>query len=50
MRENILITVKYFNLFDYPLKKEELWQWLFNYENIERLKDKKNKFEDELVN
>lgn len=25
-------------MFDYPLKKEELWQWLFNYESMKALK------------
>ncbi len=26
---SIILTIKYFDLFDYPLKKEEIWQWLF---------------------
>ncbi len=40
MRENILLTIKYFDLFDYPLKKEELWQWLFNTETLKHLNTK----------
>ncbi len=29
MQENILVTLKYFDLFDYPLSKGEIWKWLF---------------------
>ncbi len=50
MRKNILLTIKYFDMFEYPLKKEELWQWLFNYEYIKTLKHGKRReeFEEEL--
>jgi hypothetical protein len=33
MREQILLTLRYFDLFDYPLKKEEIWQWLIGHQN-----------------
>lgn len=29
-----MLTIKYFDMFDYPLKKEELWQWLFNFKAL----------------
>jgi len=34
----IMMTIKYFDLFNYPLKKDEVFKWLFNYQNIKTLK------------
>jgi hypothetical protein len=31
----IFLTLNYFNLFDYPLKKEEIWQWLWRVDRGE---------------
>ncbi len=55
MRKNILLTIKYFDIFDYPLQKEELWQWLFNFVDRDKLLGQKQKkfkqieFEKELT-
>ncbi len=43
MQENILLTIRYFDMFDYPLKKEELWQWLFNTKTLKHLNTKTQK-------
>ena len=50
--DNILLTIKYFDMFDYPLKSEEVWQWLFNQQinksNNQNIKNIKEEFNREL--
>lgn len=45
MKKNILATVKYFDLFDFPLKKRELWFWL---PKIDKENFSKSEFESSL--
>ncbi len=30
LKKSLSLTLSYFDLFDYPLKKEEIWQWLWS--------------------
>lgn len=47
MKERILATLAYADLFDYPLKKSEIWSWLIKREGRES-KDSKKEFETSL--
>jgi hypothetical protein len=45
MNNSILRTLLYADLFDYPLKKEEIWQWLIGRNKKAREQEGKKEFE-----
>ena len=49
MKKNILFTLKYFNMFKFPLSEDELWRWLFKYDSGVRSKESREFFKECLV-
>lgn len=39
-RNNILVTLAYYDVFDFPLKKEEIFEFLISFEHLEEKREK----------
>lgn len=46
MKSSILATLSYSDIFDYPLREEEIWEWLISEDGRQRTEDGNQKSED----